>query len=85
MNHPFLLPHRKADEFPKASRPEKDSDVLHTPMRDELELVQTDGPLSVVLARLYVDGIDPDGKPRNVATTTRCLLIIGPQTCRPIS
>ena len=69
MPHPFLCPHRQANDF-ASSCGTSDSKFLDLPIHQNLELIKTlkeQGPFSIVLGRLYVDGIDTGGKSRKVA------------------
>ena len=72
--HPFLLPHRQADEFAQDCQLNNKA-FASLPIYSNLELLWQEGPLS--LHRLYVDGVDTTGKARKVAKT-KTMSFLGP-------
>ena len=63
LGHPFLCPHQQADEFPDDCLV-KDFDIFQLPGIQELRTVREQGPLSLALGRVYVDGVDVGGRSR---------------------
>ena len=63
LEHPFLCPHRQADEFPDDCLV-TDFDIFQLPGIQELRIVREQGPLSLALCRVYVDGVDVGGRSR---------------------
>ena len=61
--HPFLLPHQQVDAFPDDSLP-YDADIFKLPCASNIESIMEEGPFSIALCRLYVDGLDTGGKSR---------------------
>ena len=61
----FLLPHRQIDDHPDDLT--CDQKLWELPWADDFRLVHEDGPLSIAVCRLYVDGVDTGGKSRKKA------------------
>ena len=65
MPHPFLLPHRQIDDHPDEFT--CDQKLWELPWADDFRLLHEDGPLSIAVCRLYIDGVDTGGKSRKKA------------------
>ncbi len=61
--HPFLPPHRQIDAYDGCCL-SNNMDMFSLPGIAEMDVVREEGPLSVALCRLYVDGVDTGGKSR---------------------
>ena len=68
MPHPFLVPHRQAEQFPCNLNY---MPFLGVPMHAELTIVKETESGEFALARFYIDGVDVGGRSRTTSKHTR--------------
>ena len=74
MPHPFLLPHRQIDDHPDEFT--CDQKLWELPWADDFRLLHEDGPLSIAVCRLYIDGVDTGGKSRKKAKKVLVFFVV---------